>query len=578
MKKFFLTLFFCNTCLLAQGFDAYYIRVSLPDSVSGRYADIVVSYGKKGKFIFSRQYSYFPVWQSAGHQWSVKKIVSANGDGNKEKPDKYDLYCYAQIIKNTPQKIIVRFRYIPDFNNVGFDGVVYELYTFTPDGKVVRRIKKGTQKFNDWIDLKNSNEEILKCDKDGLKEISLSPAGLTGLPGKAVKGNHVDGKNIVPPVDWWKFDEGLKGRSYNEKDITFESVHNVKCRISGPKSYWKAGISGTALEFDGYYSGLRIPKNEAPSLGKSFSLSGWVALGAYPFDWAPVIEQSEWGKKGYYFGINEEGYPGIHVAAGNKWYSLVSNQKIKLFRWYYIVAEFDSKTITLNLYIDARKSVAKQIPSNKIMLSDNDFYIGLNSEKMPAIKGRIRIGKWPSLFGIDGLLDEIKIYERSLTPAEIQKIYSNNRPDGKIIDQPDMEAREFPVNPNNHVGKTFGAEYTKLKYYETWDDLWRLDNYPDVVVNFDLLPVKIVSWHGFSYGPVLVSENGKWAGDQSSENYRELNDPSPAEGCCEHMSDKECRFSHITIVENTAARVVLHWRYALVDSRYTFVKTGLCSI
>jgi hypothetical protein len=34
------------------------------------------------------------------------------------------------------------------------------------------------------------------------------------------------------------------------------------------------------------------------------------------------------------------------------------------------------------------------------------------------------------------------------------------------------------------------------------------------------------------------------------------------------MSDKQTRFSRVSILENTPARVVVHWRYALVDPRY----------
>jgi hypothetical protein len=38
------------------------------------------------------------------------------------------------------------------------------------------------------------------------------------------------------------------------------------------------------------------------------------------------------------------------------------------------------------------------------------------------------------------------------------------------------------------------------------------------------------------------------------------------EGCFEHMQDRHCRFSHVRIIENTDARAVVHWRYALVSS------------
>jgi len=39
------------------------------------------------------------------------------------------------------------------------------------------------------------------------------------------------------------------------------------------------------------------------------------------------------------------------------------------------------------------------------------------------------------------------------------------------------------------------------------------------------------------------------------------------------MSDKQCRYAHVRIIENNPARVIVHWRYALVDIIYQIVNT-----
>ena len=41
-------------------------------------------------------------------------------------------------------------------------------------------------------------------------------------------------------------------------------------------------------------------------------------------------------------------------------------------------------------------------------------------------------------------------------------------------------------------------------------------------------------------------------------------------GCCEQMSDKQCRYSHVRIIENNNARIVVHWRTASPDITYGF--------
>jgi hypothetical protein len=41
-------------------------------------------------------------------------------------------------------------------------------------------------------------------------------------------------------------------------------------------------------------------------------------------------------------------------------------------------------------------------------------------------------------------------------------------------------------------------------------------------------------------------------------------------GCAEHMADKQVRHTHVRLIENTDARVVVHWRYSCADVGYNF--------
>ena len=66
-----------------------------------------------------------------------------------------------------------------------------------------------------------------------------------------------------------------------------------------------------------------------------------------------------------------------------------------------------------------------------------------------------------------------------------------------------MEIRSLPVI---HRSGKFEATYTNLKFYETWDNLWRFSEHPDVVVSFDQLPTKFVFWRGAGYIPMMVNE------------------------------------------------------------------------
>ena len=70
-----------------------------------------------------------------------------------------------------------------------------------------------------------------------------------------------------------------------------------------------------------------------------------------------------------------------------------------------------------------------------------------------------------------------------------------------------------------------------------------------------------VFWRGTSYIPHWVTENGIWYDNEFNETWS-------SRGCHEPMSDKRCEHSQVKIVENTPARCVVQWRYALVDNWY----------
>lgn len=122
--------------------------------------------------------------------------------------------------------------------------------------------------------------------------------------------------------------------------------------------------------------------------------------------------------------------------------------------------------------------------------------------------------------------------------------------------------KPIPPLPSGPDGPgTFGAYYTKLQYYAEWDKDWRVSDQADVVVRFNRAGYKFVFWRGTNYVPHWVTENNIWYNNEFNEAWETI-------GSSEPMSDKQCRYSHVRIIENNPARVVVHWRYALNDVNY----------
>lgn len=132
------------------------------------------------------------------------------------------------------------------------------------------------------------------------------------------------------------------------------------------------------------------------------------------------------------------------------------------------------------------------------------------------------------------------------------------------VDLSHAEGSSLPSGPKG-PGR-FGAYYTRLNYDAAWEEPWRVGSHADVVLRFENGGHKFVFWRGTSYVPCWVSANDIWYTNEFVE--RHGADSPNTKGSVEPISDKQSRFSHVRIIENTDARVVIHWRYAPVDVGY----------
>jgi len=362
----------------------------------------------------------------------------------------------------------------------------------------------------------------------------------------------------------WKFDEG-KGKT------VADSVTQVKDRIRGNFKFVQ-GVSGSGLMFDGFTTSVVRKAEKAPKLDGDFTIEAWISLGAYPWNWCPIVAQEKDKRKGYYFGVDSQGHVGLGLAVDGKWVECKSpdlpGRKVglELKQWYHVAGVYDSRS-GITIYVDGKLTGTLPVKGKVEYAPQMDLLIGRNHKKMAPTYPVRSFATHPSWYSFDGIIDEIKIYRRALSAEEIAAAFEGAKPK----DKPDIPERRFPTVPDS--GR-FGALYTKLKYYDQWDALWRMGDYSDLVVQFDEHPIKVMFWRGSRYSACWVTENGRWMADQSREEGG--GGIEGAQGCCEHMSDAQCRHSHVRLIENNDARVVVHWRYALIDTLYR--QTGVDAV
>jgi hypothetical protein len=413
--------------------------------------------------------------------------------------------------------------------------------------------------------------EELELSRSGIKQVSFTePAQSKGvLP--AIEGSPVLKANVSIPALHWAFDEGIDERTVMMKDKTFEQTQGTRCSIEGNLTLWKKGVSGSALAFDGYYSKVTFKGAEPPREPAPFTLESWVALGAYPWKEGAILDITKDGA-GVYLGISDLGQLIFRIYGKNQEHTLVSEKEIALYRWTHIAASYSEERDEATIYIDGRQAGRLSLGDDHPRLVSTDIVIGLNKNperttqhvsRDYAPEDRTPEGNQPMVYGIEGLIDEVKIYMEALDGDKVGESYAQYGVDQPLLLNPDLESRTLPGDVNGNNAEKFGAYYTSLKYHELWDNLWRSSPWPDIVVRFDQLPCNVVFWRGPNYGAGWVTEKNIWMSDQSSEIYHYY-------GCAEHMADKQNRYSHVRILENSDARVVIHWRYASADIMYEF--------
>lgn len=369
-------------------------------------------------------------------------------------------------------------------------------------------------------------------------------------------------------VAWTQDDSSVAHWSFDrvEERKVRENVSGALDAINGNYRTVK-GVKGRSIVMDGYTTCVVREAEQVPQIGPDFTIEGWIALGAYPWNWAPIVAQENtvsmnsnqdavcWPddivvnspRAGFFFGISPEGYLGLHVGVQG-WQVCRTEKKIPLKTWTHVAAVFRQDE-GISLFIDGQKEAEMEVQGRFRQAEDENLRIGMARQMLEPshpVRAFATLSCW---YALDGWLDEIHIFNEVYKEEELAESFRSSQPHAK----PDMPERIMPSGPPGPGA--FGASYMRLEYYPDWDALWPVYFDPDIVVQFDDSPVRVVFWRGTRYGPAWVMEKDKWMADQSIENF------TSRDGCIEHMLDPRCRFSHVRIVENTPARVVVHWRY-----------------
>jgi hypothetical protein len=344
----------------------------------------------------------------------------------------------------------------------------------------------------------------------------------------------------IQPLALWTFDETHPGQ-------THDAISGIDDPIGG---YAKIvpGVVQSGLRMDGESAVIRRAAANAPKPSLGLTVEADIAVNAYPWNWVPIVDQSRNQEAGYFFGLDASGRLGLQISVGGKWQAVSSNDPIPLRRWVRVAGTYDPAQ-GLTLYLNGKVVGQVAVQGTPTFAPDQDLLIGRTRQAL--VPTHAIHPKYPVLYSFDGILNDLRIYGEPLSASEIENHFAATA-------LPSANPLPPPVLPSGPPGNgSFGAFYTTLHYDELWDAARRIGPDSDVVVRFDQSPVRLVFWQGTSYGGDWVTENNKWYTDEFVESMSRVGG-----GDFEPMSDKQDRYSHVRILENDDARIVIHWRYA----------------
>ena len=358
---------------------------------------------------------------------------------------------------------------------------------------------------------------------------------------------------------------GIAQTQTNETKWTFDEAPPDTLKETLAKSgndlagSWRLvpGVKGQALEFDGYTTELSRAPKAVPSLHNAFAVSAWVALNYYPWNWIPVVDQSEFQQVGFSLSIDAFGHVGLGASIDGTWRQLVSEETLPLKKWVHVTGTFRNDS-GLTILIDGKEAGRLNVAGNFWQAQNTSLLIGRVRQAQNTFPAWISRPVELSYYSLDGYLDEVILNDGAITAEQDQQqIAAVSAPKGEVI--------ATAVLPSGPAGAgPFGANYASLKFEPAWDRLRRIGPDTDVIVRFDKSPMRLVFWQGTNYIPAWVTDNGKWYTDEFMETWGK---GCPGAGDCEPMSDKQSRYSHVSILSSTDARAIVHWRYALSEAR-----------
>ncbi len=202
------------------------------------------------------------------------------------------------------------------------------------------------------------------------------------------------------PLAHWKNDETSGTTAFDSSGFSHDGTH------SGSPTWSTSGIRDGSLDFETSDGVDRVDAGNFDVVGTQLTLSAWVRQEDPLYD-GRIIEKSDgntdsdqsWG-----MAIDENGELDFRINVGGTWSRVQAPGVISPNTWYHVVGTYDGTM--MRLYLDGQLIASTAHPIGGAIVGDSSHTVTL---------GDSPIGGRP----FDGLIDDARIYDRTLSVDEI---------------------------------------------------------------------------------------------------------------------------------------------------------------
>lgn len=186
---------------------------------------------------------------------------------------------------------------------------------------------------------------------------------------------------------------------------------------------WSEGYLGnTSLKFDGVDDRVRVSSRPSLRINSSLSLSAWIKTDNSS-DTRGIIDTQESGERGYRITVeNGELEFGVYAGdIGKGQTELRGNTMIADGSWHHVVGSWDGNR--MEVYVDGELESTATQPA--IAVSNQDLFLGVRDVD----------NGW-----FDGKIDDARVYDRSLSKAEVNSLYNRESVTEDLVGRWNFEA------------------------------------------------------------------------------------------------------------------------------------------